>query len=78
MPKKEISHVYLQPLLEKSLSEIKQLLTPGGPQRLSTEQLALVYGVKPATIRRALCVHGHYQGLVPLKMGNGRLFWPVA
>jgi hypothetical protein len=78
MPKKTIPPEYLQPLLDKSLSDLQRLLCAGAPTHLSTEQLAQVSRVKPGTIRRAYCKKGHYLGLVPLKMGNGRLLWPVA
>ena len=33
--------------------------------------------VKPATPRRSLCVAGHYLGIKPKKLPNGRLLWPV-
>lgn len=78
MPKKEISPDHLQPLLNKSRSDLQRLLAAEAPPYLSTEQLAGVFQVKPPTIRRAFCKLGHYQGLVPLKVGNGRLLWPVA
>ena len=47
-------------------------------QYLTTNDFAEVFGVKGNTVRRGLCVHGHYMGIVPLKMPNNRLLWPVA
>ena len=43
---------------------------------LSTREIAIRFRVNPETIRRALCVDGHYMGLNPLKLPNGRLLWP--
>lgn len=33
-------------------------------------------GVKPTTVHRNLCVNGHYLGVKPIKLPNGRLLWP--
>ncbi len=44
---------------------------------LSTEQCATTLTVKPGTLRRAYCVNGHYLGLRPVKLPNGRLLWPT-
>lgn len=44
---------------------------------LSTEELAAALRVRPQTIRRGLCVDGHYLGLRPTKLGNRRLLWNV-
>ncbi|MCC4117642.1 hypothetical protein LLG90_19975 [Aromatoleum toluclasticum] len=46
--------------------------------KLSTEELAVGLRVKPQTIRAALCRHGHYLGLRPCKLPNGRLLWDAA
>lgn len=45
---------------------------------MSTRELAALFRVEPATIRRAYCVKGHYLTLKPLKLPNGRLLWPRA
>lgn len=42
---------------------------------LSTNQMGAALGVKGGTIRRGLCVNGHYMGLRPVKLPNGRLIW---
>ena len=42
---------------------------------LSTEQAAAALHIKPQTLRRALCLQGHYYGLKPVKLPNGRLRW---
>jgi hypothetical protein len=68
----------IQQLRSKTLANLHQLLPPGGgPSHLPTETFAKFLQVKPGTIRRSLCKLGHYQGVIPLKMANGRLLWPV-
>ena len=32
--------------------------------------------VKPQTVRKGYCLMGSYQGVVPIKLANGRLLWP--
>lgn len=44
---------------------------------LSTEQLAATPHLKPQSLRAAICRSGHYFGLQPRKMLNGRLLWPA-
>lgn len=48
------------------------------PRKLDTAEAAAVLRVKPQTLRRALCLNGHYMGLVPCKLPNGRLLWDAA
>ena len=47
-----------------------------GPKHLPTNQFADIFGVRPDTVRRNLCTKGHFMGVVPLKLPNGRLLWP--
>ena len=42
---------------------------------ITTGQLASRFQVMSGTIRRNLCVKGHYLGIVPVKLPNGRLMW---
>ena len=44
-------------------------------KRISTESLANIFGVKSQTIRRSLCLKGHYYTLTPVRMPNRRLMW---
>jgi len=44
---------------------------------ISTEELADQLRLKPQSLRAALCRDGHYFGLRPRKMPNGRLLWPA-
>jgi len=46
------------------------------PSRITTQQMAEIFGVRQATIRHALCLHGHYLNVRPLKLPNRRLLWP--
>jgi len=45
-------------------------------KRLSTEELADLFQVKPTSIRVRLCRCGSYFGLKPVKLPNGKLSWP--
>ncbi len=44
---------------------------------LSTEQLAERLGIKPQTLRAALCRTGAYFGVRPVKAKNRFLRWPA-
>lgn len=44
---------------------------------LTTGVLADGLGIKPQTLRAAICHHGHYYGIRPVKLPNGRLLWPA-
>ena len=44
---------------------------------LTTEELAALLRLKPDSLRAALYRDGHYFGLRPRKMPNGRLLWPA-
>ncbi|MDY0073239.1 MAG: hypothetical protein RBR77_11385 [Thauera sp.] len=48
------------------------------PRKLDTAEAAAAFRVMPQTLRRALCVQGHYLGLRPVKLPNGRLLWDSA
>lgn len=43
---------------------------------LPTNKFAENFGVKPDTVRRNLCTKGHFLGVRPVKLPNGRLLWP--
>ena len=43
--------------------------------KLSTDELAAAFKVKPQSVRAALCRQGHFLGLRPVKLANGRLLW---
>ena len=42
-------------------------------EKIDTKELADLLRCKPDTPRRALCIQGHYMGLRPIKLPNGRL-----
>lgn len=43
---------------------------------IPTNDLAIALGIKPSSMRTRLCKVGHYFGLRPRKLANGRLLWP--
>jgi hypothetical protein len=45
---------------------------------LSTTQLANTFHVGEQTPRASLCRKGHWMGMVPVKLPNGRLLWSCA
>lgn len=47
-------------------------------QKLTTEELAAFLRVVPQTVRAGLCRKGHFCGLKPLKLPNGKLLWDAA
>jgi hypothetical protein len=44
---------------------------------ISTNQLAAALGLQAQTLRAAVYREGHYYGLRPRRMPNGRLLWPA-
>lgn len=47
------------------------------PAYYSTDEYAAFMRIKSDSIRRALCINGHYLGVKPLKLPNKRLLWPA-
>ena len=64
-------------LRTETLELLKKLIPHRSTNAITTNHLAMALGVQPGTIRRGLCVDGHYLGLKPLKVENGRLVWPI-
>jgi len=46
--------------------------------KMTTEELAAALRIVPQTARAALCRNGHYLGLRPVKLPNGKLLWDAA
>lgn len=44
---------------------------------ISTKRAAQRGSIKAQTLRAAYCRYGHYFGIVPIKLPNGRLLWPA-
>ncbi|TXG94661.1 MAG: hypothetical protein E6R10_01450 [Rhodocyclaceae bacterium] len=42
---------------------------------LTTEQVAKLFNSQPQTPRASFCRKGHWMGLTPRKLPNGRLGW---
>jgi hypothetical protein len=47
------------------------------PLGFTTPELARHCGITPEGLRVHLCKRGHYYGLIPERMPNGRLLWPA-
>jgi hypothetical protein len=47
------------------------------PRRYTTNEAAAVVRYRPQTIRRDLCLNGHFKGIRPVKLPGGRLLWPA-
>ena len=43
--------------------------------KFSTDELAAAARLAPQSIRASLCRNGHWAGLRPVKLPNGRLLW---
>lgn len=45
--------------------------------KISTETVAALFYAKPQTPRRSYCLFGHWMGMAPTKLPNGRLLWDL-
>ena len=46
--------------------------------KLTTEEMAGLLRIVPQTPRAGLCRNGHYLGMRPVKLPNGKLLWDAA
>ena len=46
--------------------------------KITTEELAGLLRIVPQTARAGLCRNGHYLGMRPVKLPNGKLLWDAA
>ena len=51
---------------------------PNQSAKLSTEEMAIHLRIAPQTARAGLCRNGHYLGMRPVKLPNGKLLWDAA
>lgn len=77
MKKQEVAIKTTEETRCQTIAVLKKILPSNPEAPLTTETLAHALGVRPGTVRRGLCVSGHYLGLVPIKSPNGRLLWPL-
>lgn len=49
-----------------------------GNKKYSTEETAAMLRHAPQSLRAALCRAGHFLGMVPTKLPNGRLLWDAS
>lgn len=47
------------------------------PRAYLTEEAAHVTRYRPQTLRKELCIAGHFKGIQPIKLPGGRLLWPA-
>ena len=47
------------------------------PRKLDTAEAADLLRIRPQTLRRALCLQGHYFGIRPRKLPSRFLAWPA-
>jgi hypothetical protein len=45
-------------------------------KHIPTSKFAKIFNVQGASVRRSYCLNGHYLGIRPVKLPNGRLMWP--
>lgn len=53
------------------------IIRRGTRSRLTTEEFATSLGLEAQSIRKRLCQTGSYYDIVPVKLPNGRLMWPI-
>ena len=61
--------------------QITTLLTAAAPRpsaKITTEEMAGLLRIVPQTARAGLCRNGHYLGMRPVKLPNGKLLWDSA
>lgn len=46
--------------------------------KITTEEMAGLLRIFPQTARAGLCRNGHYLGMRPVKLPNGKLLWDAA
>lgn len=49
--------------------------SPQQPRKYRTEEAAEILRYRAQSLRRELCIRGHFHGLVPTKLPGGRLLW---
>jgi hypothetical protein len=64
-----IGHL-LQRLKVTAMTKVKQAW-------ISTATLAAQLDYEPASLRTAIWRHGHFNGITPIRLPNGRLRWPA-
>lgn len=57
-------------------AQIHPVVYSGEPQ-ITTAEFAALNQVRPQTVRKNYCQTGHYLGIRPTKLKNGRLVWPA-
>jgi len=68
----------MQELIKAAIPSIPDGLAriANGRDNLPTNEAAYATGAAPQTIRKHLCLHGHFHGVKPIRIGN-RLYFRV-
>ena len=69
-PLKSLTPAELEQLRNTTLQTLAEMVPEGTPAVVTTEVLAEIVGVRPATIRSGVYRRGHWAGLRPLKLGR--------
>lgn len=64
--------------LNTSDNKINRAITGTISAKHTTEEAASQLRVEQQTLRAALCRNGHYLGMRPVKLPNGKLLWDAA
>ena len=60
------------------MKQITAVPTARTGAKVTTEEAAATLRVAPQTPRASLCRLGHWMGMRPVKLPNGRLLWDAA
>ena len=60
------------------MASITQTASARPAEKITTEEMAAQLRIVPQTARAGLCRNGHYLGLRPVKLPNGKLLWNAA
>ena len=69
-PLKSLTPAELEQLRNATMRTLAEMVPEGTPSVVTTEALAEIVGVRPATIRSGVYRLGHWCGLRPLKLGR--------
>jgi hypothetical protein len=66
------------PAAKRPAPQAPRSTAPTAGRKISTGALAAKFHAEPQTPRASFCRHGHWMGIVPTKLPNGRLLWDEA
>ena len=69
-PLRTLTPAELEQLRNTTLATLAEMVPEGTPAVVATDLLAEIVGVRAATIRSSVYRIGHWNGLIPLKLGR--------